>query len=143
MWEILPNNAGLDCFKTPILREILRTQKIYFLRNIVRFWKSHICSNKKGFRSKPQFHTAQQDAGLRLDGFLALDLWDLIVSVLGNTTQTTERPGRPDVCRETNHTQGQQSPGMFNVLDNVDFVLETSNFRIKKLRCLCFKTTKQ
>ena len=27
------------------------------------------------------------DAGLRLDGILAFDLWDLIVSVLGNTTQ--------------------------------------------------------
>ena len=36
------------------------------------------------------------DAGLRLDGIPALDLWDLIVSVLGNTTQTTERPGRPE-----------------------------------------------
>ena len=33
------------------------------------------------------------DAGLRLDGIPALDLWDLI-SVSGNTTQTTERPGR-------------------------------------------------
>ena len=27
------------------------------------------------------------DAGLRLDGFRALDLWDLIVAVLGNTNQ--------------------------------------------------------
>ena len=35
------------------------------------------------------------DAGLRLDGLLALELWDLIVSVLGNMTQTTERTGRP------------------------------------------------
>ena len=35
------------------------------------------------------------DAGLRLDGIPALDLWDLIVSVLGNTIQTPERPGRP------------------------------------------------
>ena len=26
MWEILQNNAGWDCFKTPILQEILRTQ---------------------------------------------------------------------------------------------------------------------
>ena len=33
------------------------------------------------------------DAGLRLDGILALDLWDLIVSVPGNTTQTPERTG--------------------------------------------------
>ena len=35
------------------------------------------------------------DAGLRLDGIPALDLWNLIVSVLGNTIQTPESPGRP------------------------------------------------
>ena len=32
------------------------------------------------------------DSGLRLDGMPALDLWDLIVSVLGNTIQTTGDP---------------------------------------------------
>ena len=31
------------------------------------------------------------DAGLRLDGIPALDLWDLIVLVLGNTIQTYDR----------------------------------------------------
>ena len=34
------------------------------------------------------------DAGLILDGIPPLDSWDLIVSVLGNTTQTTERTER-------------------------------------------------
>ena len=34
------------------------------------------------------------DAGLRLDGIPALDLWDLIVSVLGNTTQNHDRTER-------------------------------------------------
>ena len=28
MWVILQNNADWDCFKTPILREILRTQNL-------------------------------------------------------------------------------------------------------------------
>ena len=37
------------------------------------------------------------DAGLRLDGIPALDLWDLIVSVLGNTTQNHDRTRRPVV----------------------------------------------
>ena len=37
------------------------------------------------------------DARLRLDGIPALDLWDLIVSVLGNTTQKHDRTGRPVV----------------------------------------------
>ena len=36
-------------------------------------------------------------AGLRLDGIPALDLWDLIVSVFGNTTQNHDRSGQPVV----------------------------------------------
>ena len=55
------------------------------------------------------------DAGLRLDGILALDLWDLIVLVHGNTTQNHDRTEKPVVCRDASHAQGQQSRGMFNV----------------------------
>ena len=57
------------------------------------------------------------DAGLGLDGILILDLWDLIVSVLGNTTQTTERPGRPVIIDKS-----QRSQGKTNVLNNSDCV---------------------
>ena len=46
------------------------------------------------------------DAGLRLDGIPALDLWDLIVSVLGNTTQTTERPVRPVITDKNQYLEG-------------------------------------
>ena len=53
------------------------------------------------------------DTGLRLDGIL----------VFGNTTQTHDRTEKPSVCRGKNHAQGQQSRGMFNVLNNVDRVL--------------------
>ena len=35
------------------------------------------------------------DVGLRLDGIPALDLWDLIVSVFGSVTQTSDRTVRP------------------------------------------------
>ena len=38
------------------------------------------------------------DAGLRLDGISALDLWDLIVAVLGNTNQSNK--ARRDLCPE-------------------------------------------
>ena len=62
------------------------------------------------------------DAGLRLEVIAALDLWDLVVSVLGNTTQNHDRTGKPVVCRGKNHAQGQQSRGIFNVLKNVDSV---------------------
>ena len=47
--------------------------------------------------------TISLDAGLRLDGIPALDLWDLIVSVLGNMTQTTERTGQPVVNCDKDH----------------------------------------
>ena len=57
------------------------------------------------------------DAGLRLDWILALDLWDLIVSVLGNTTQTAERLGRPVIIDKS-----QRSQGKTNVLNNIDCV---------------------
>ena len=57
------------------------------------------------------------DAGLRLDGIPALELWDLIVSVLGNMTQTTERPGRPVIIDKS-----QRSQGTTNALNNFDCV---------------------
>ena len=57
------------------------------------------------------------DAGLRLDAIPALDLWDLIVSVLGNTIQTPERQGRPVV-----NDKEQRSQGMTNVLNHIDCV---------------------
>ena len=76
------------------------------------------------------------DAGLGLDGLPALDLWGLIVLVLGNTNQNHDRTGRPVVCRDTNHER-QQSRGVINVMDNVDLVFpQTFNFRIKKLCCV-------
>ena len=80
-------------------------------------------------RNKLQFsHSSTEseiislDAGLRMDGIPALDLWDLIVFVLGNTIQIPDRSGQPVVCRDKNHAPSQQSRGMFNVLNNVDRV---------------------
>ena len=35
------------------------------------------------------------DTGLRLDGLLALELWDLIVSVFGNISHISDRTGQP------------------------------------------------
>ena len=57
----------------------------------------------------------------------ALDLWDLIDSVLGNTTQNHDRTVKSVVCRDKNHVH-QQSRGMFNVSNNVDFVPSNVQF---------------
>ena len=57
------------------------------------------------------------DAGLTLDGLLALDSWDLIVSVFGNMTQTTDRTGRP-----VDTERSQRSQGKTTALNNIDCV---------------------
>ena len=58
------------------------------------------------------------DTGLRLDGLPALELWDLIVSVLGSVSQISDRTGQlvDDVKKH------QKSQGMINVLNNMDSV---------------------
>ena len=83
------------------------------------------------------------DTGSRLDGIPALDLWDLIVSVLGNTIQSHDRTLKLVICRDKNHVR-HQSRGVYNVLDNVDLVIfQTFVFRIQKLFYHVSKTTKQ
>ena len=68
------------------------------------------------------------DAGLRLDGIPAVDLWDLIVAVLGNTHQNRIERRDPllnkrEVCSPP-HTihKRKQSLRVINDLDNVDFI---------------------
>ena len=57
------------------------------------------------------------DAGLRLDGLPALELWDLIVSVFGSVIQTSDRTGRlVDIERN------QKCQGKINMLKNIDCV---------------------
>ena len=86
------------------------------------------------------------DAGLRLDGIPALDLWDLIVVVLGNTNQNRIERGLLNLWDlivtvlhgNTNHSKQVQENlstsltrksihGKFDDLDNVDFVSSNAN----------------
>ena len=104
--------------------------KIHFRWNIMHFGKSYNLFQSVGrVRNKLQFSHSFTEAeiislhaGLRLDGIPALYLWDLIVLVLGNIIQTHDRREKLVVCRDASHPQGQQSRGMFNVLNNVDRV---------------------
>ena len=82
------------------------------------------------------------DAGLTLDGIPALDLWDLIVFVLGNSPQVPDRSGQLVVNSDKDHGSNKRSQGMINVLKNIVFT-QTSTFRVKKLCCMCSKTMKQ
>ena len=83
---------------------------------------SWMCKKQtSGSHSSTESDIISLDAGLRLDGIPALDLWDLTVLVLGNTTQNHDRMERPVVCPHTNHGR-KQSRGMINDLENVDLV---------------------
>ena len=58
------------------------------------------------------------DIGLRLDGLLALKVWDLIISVLGNASHVPERSGHPD--GET--YKRQKSQKKIDVIKDIDSV---------------------
>ena len=58
------------------------------------------------------------DAGLRLDGLPALELWDLIVSVLGNVSRVSDGSGQADNDVHKHH----KSQKRINVMENIDSV---------------------
>ena len=135
MWVILLNNADWDCCKIPTLQEILRTENP-LLEEHCAFFGSHtfvpiswMCKKQTWVsHSSTESEIISLDAGLRLDGIPALDSSDLIVSVLGNTTQNHDRTERPVVSTSEiwspPHTihKRKQSRRVINDLDNVDFI---------------------
>ena len=78
--------------------------------------------------SSTESEIISSDARLRLDGIPALDLWDLIVSVLGNTTQNRIERRDPLLNKSEDcsppHTihKRKQSQRVINDLDNVDLI---------------------
>ena len=55
------------------------------------------------------------DTGLRLDGLLALELWDLIVSVFGNISHVSDRAGQPVNGKNKSHNKN-------DVVHDIDLV---------------------
>ena len=58
------------------------------------------------------------DTGLRLDGFPALESWDVIVSVLGNVSRVSDRSGKPESDDHKHH----KSHNKINVMKDIDAV---------------------
>ena len=58
------------------------------------------------------------DTGLRLDGLPALELWDLLVSVLGNVSRVSDRSGQPD-CNVQKHHISQRRIDEMKDIDSV------------------------
>ena len=94
MWVILPNNADWDCFKTPILQDILRIQNLTSGGTLCIFGShtfvpiSWMCQKQTGVsHSSTGSEIICLDARLRMDGLLALDLWDIVIEVLPSNQQ--------------------------------------------------------
>ena len=89
MWGILLNNADWDCFKILTLRGDLEDSKSTSGGTLCVFGshtfvpKSWMCKKQTVVsHSSTESEIISLDTGLRLDGLPALELWDLIVSVL-------------------------------------------------------------
>ena len=78
------------------------------------------------------------DTGLRLDGLPALELWDLIVSVLGNITRVSDRSGNLRVMIRNTTSLTIKSMRRKTLM----LFLQMSNPRAKKLYCMCLRTMK-
>ena len=157
MWEILLNNADWDCFRTLTLREILKIQNplreehCAFVGSHTFVPISWMCEKQTSVsHSSTESEITSLDAGLRLDGIPALDLWDLIVAVLGNTNQNRTEHGdllkNKREVRSPPHTihKRKQSQRVINDLDNVDFIpSNVQSSHQEALLCVCLKTTKQ
>ena len=125
MWVILLNNAGWDCFKTLTSREILKIRNP-LLEEHCAFLGSHtfvpiswMCKKQTLFSlSSTESKIISLDARLRLDGLLALEWWDLIVSVFGSVSQISDRTGQ--FLNDVN--KHHKSQKRIDVMENIDSV---------------------
>ena len=134
MWETLPNNADWDCFKTPTLQEILRTQNLHRVEHCAFLEVIHSFQSVGCVRSKLQCLTVQQnqksfpwmlDWGKRVFPHLIYEIrpsqffTETRIRVIknGETRARTQF-----VSNRTNFQCERKSHGMIDDLNNVDFI---------------------
>ena len=101
------------------MREILKIQnplleEHYVFSAATHFPISWMCKKQTSVsHSSTESEIISLDTGLRLDGLLALELWDLIVSVFGNVSQVSDRAGQPVNGKNKSHNK-------INVVHDID-----------------------
>ena len=80
-------------------------------------WKSYICSNMLDVQ-ETNCCFAQFNRIRNLDGLLALELWDLIVSVFGSVSDASDTSGQLDNDVKKHH----KSQRRIDVMENIDSV---------------------
>ena len=124
MWVILLNNADWDCFKTLTSQEILKIQNPLCMFGSHTFVPiSWMCKKQTAVsHSSTESEIISLDTGLRLDGLAALELRDLIVSVFGSASQSSDRTRQPVNDVKKHH----ESQGKINVMDSVPSNVQSS-----------------
>ena len=145
MWGILPNNADWDCFKTLTFVGDLEDSKSTLGGTLCVFGShtfvpiSWMCKKQTAVsHSSTESEIISLDTGLRLDGLLALELRDLIVSVLGNISRISDRTGKPVIGEDKHH----KFHNKIDVTRDIDSVPSNVIPRAKKLYCMCLRTMK-
>ena len=124
MWVILRNNAGWDCFKSDFAGDLENSKStsggtlcIFGRHTLVPI--SWMCKKQTSVsHSSTESEIISLDTGLRLDGLPALELWDLIVSVLGNVSRVSDESGKP----ESDVHKRQKSHSKIDVVKDIDLV---------------------
>ena len=156
MWETLPNKCRLGLFQNSDFAGDLEDSKSTSGGTLCIFGShtfvpiSWTCEKQTSVpHNSTESEMISLDAGLRLDGLPALELWDLIVSVLGNTNQRSQERGDPFMNKREVRAAPHKLPtrkkphGMIDDLNNVDLVSSNAKYSRQEACCMCLKTTKQ
>ena len=122
MWVIVPNNVDLGLFQDSDFAGDLEDSKSTSGGTLCIFGShtfvpvSWMCKKQTSVsHSSTESEIISLDTGLRLDGLLALELWDLIVSVFGNVSRVSDRSGQPDNDVHKRHKSQKKIDGMEDI----------------------------
>ena len=125
MWEILLSKCRLGLFQDSDFAGDLEDSKSTSGGTLCIFGShtfvpiSWMCKKQTSVsHSSTESEITSLDTGLRLDGLPALELWDLIVSVLGNVSRVSDGSGKP----ESDVHKRQKSHNKIDVVKDIDLV---------------------
>ena len=143
MWEILLSNADWGLFQDSDFAGDLEDSKSTSGGTLCIFGShtfvpiSWMCKEQTSVsHSSTESEIISLDTGLRLDGLPALELWDLIVSVLGNVSRVSDGSWKP----ESDVHKRQKSHNKIKLYMTLICFPQMFNPQIVKLYCMCLKT---
>ena len=72
--------------------------------NLMYLWKLNVCSHKLDDRTESELISL--DGGLRMDGILALDIWDVVIEVLPSSkNRKSSTQGAARQCLQNSNTK--------------------------------------